>query len=101
MQIKTHGRSVVIDRGRVHLQRTHVLAPGLRANVSDLCAGADDEIVHATGEACYLSLYRAEMLDHRHLGQFIRDKKQMRKHRSVLAVQPMEDFNWQLDFNAA
>ena len=27
MQIKTHGGGVVIDRGRVHLQRAHVFAP--------------------------------------------------------------------------
>ena len=50
MQIETHGRRVVIDRRRVHLQRAHVFAPGLRANVCDLRARASDEIVHAAGK---------------------------------------------------
>ena len=39
MQIETHGRRVVIDRGRIHLQSAHVFAPGLRANVRDFRPG--------------------------------------------------------------
>src|SRR5713226_10598602 len=41
------------------------------------------------------------MLDDGDLGQFVGDKKQMRKDRSVLAVQPMENLNRQFDFYAA
>ena len=58
MQIETHGRRVVIDRGRVHLQCAHVFAPGLRADVSDFCARTGDEIVHAASEA-------GRLFDHR------------------------------------
>src|ERR1041385_495059 len=37
MQIQAHGRAVMIDRGRVHLQRAYILAPVLGTDVSDLC----------------------------------------------------------------
>src|SRR6266550_1855031 len=46
------------------------------------------------------SIQRAEVLDHGHFRQFVCNQEQMRKHGRVLAVQPMENFNRQLDFNA-
>src|ERR1044071_3198335 len=51
MQVEAHRRGVVIDRGRVHLQRANVLAPGLRANVSDFRARSGNEVVHPASKA--------------------------------------------------
>src|SRR5207237_801019 len=93
MQIQTHSRSVVIDRGRVHLQRAHVLAPGLRAHVGDLSPRAGDEVVDPAGKAWRLLITRTEVFYHRDLRQFISDQKQMRKYRHIFAAQPMEDLN--------
>src|SRR5438477_9498249 len=41
------------------------------------------------------------MLDDRDLGELVGNEKQMRKNGSVLAVQPMKNFDWQFDFNPA
>ena len=41
------------------------------------------------------------MLDDRDLGELVGNEKQMRKNGSVLAVQPMKNFNRQFDFNPA
>src|SRR6266446_6748863 len=41
------------------------------------------------------------MLDDCDLGELVSDEKQMREHRSVFAVQPMKNFNWQFNFNPA
>src|ERR1700730_1085160 len=101
MQVETHGRCVVIDRGRVHLQRAHVFAPSLRANVSDLCARAGNEIVDATSEARGLLITGREVFYYRYLRQFVGDEKQMRKDRHVVVAQPMEDLDRQFDFDAA
>ena len=97
MQIETHGRGIVIDRGRVHLQRAHVFAPGLRANVSDFRARAGDEIVHSAGEAggnCRSNERKCSMTVT--FAKLIRDQKQMRKDRNIFAAQPVEDLNRQI-----
>ena len=101
MQIETHRRGVVIDRGRVHLQCAHVFAPVLRADVSDLRARAGNEIVHAAGESCGRSVARPEMFDHRDLGELVGDQKQMREDRGIFVAQPMENLDRQFDFDAA
>ncbi len=41
------------------------------------------------------------MLDDCDLGELVGNQKQMRKHRSVLAVQPMENLDRQFDFYPA
>src|SRR5207302_1802337 len=41
------------------------------------------------------------MLDDRDLGELVGNEKQMRKNGSVLAVQPMKNFDWQFDLNPA
>src|SRR4029453_2069634 len=42
IQVKAHGRGIVIDRGRVHLQRDDILSPVLGAYVGHLRAGSSD-----------------------------------------------------------
>src|SRR5712691_3832444 len=41
------------------------------------------------------------MFDDRDLGELVGNKKQMREHRSVLAVQPMENLDRQFNLDAA
>ena len=50
VKIQTHGRRIVIDRCRIHLQRADVFAPGLGADVGDFCAGPGDQVVDSTGK---------------------------------------------------
>src|SRR5439155_2279845 len=92
---------IVIDRCRVHLQRHDIFSPVLRAHIGYFGSGTGNQVVHATSKARQTSIYRAEMLDHGHLGELVSYQKQMRKHRSVLTIKPMENFDWQLDLDAA
>src|SRR5947209_8583043 len=46
-----------------------------------------------------MSIERAKMLDNRDLREFVGHQKQMRKHGSVLTVQPMENLDWQFNLN--
>src|SRR5439155_17429319 len=93
MEVETHGCGIVIDRGCVHLQCAHIFAPVLRADVCDLRARTGDQIVHTAGEARQLWIQRTKRFDHGNFREFVSDKKQMRKNRSVRAMQPMENLD--------
>src|SRR5207245_3737784 len=51
-------------------------------------------------KARHLSIQRAKRFDYGDFRQLIGDEKQMRKNGSVLPVQPVENLDRQIDFNA-
>src|SRR6266566_704285 len=99
VQVQTHRRRIVIDRGRVHLQGHYVLSPILRANVSDFGPRAGDQVVYSASEAGRPRITRAEMLYDGNLGQFVSDKQQMRKDRNPFAAQPVKDLDRLFDLD--
>src|SRR4051812_32968107 len=64
MHIEAQGGSVAVDRRRVDLERECFLVPVLSADVVELRAAANHEVVDATGESGAVAMDRAEMLDH-------------------------------------
>ena len=101
VQIETHGRSIVIDDCRVHLQRDDVASPVLRADVSHFRARTGDQVVHPAGETGSLLIYGTKRFDDGHLRKLVRDQKQMGKDGRVLTMQPMKNLYGQFDFNTA
>src|SRR5438093_6022492 len=101
IQVQAHRRGIMIDRCRVHLQRDDIVCPVLSTHVGDLRAGAGDEIVYAARKTGRMFIHRVEMFDHGDLGKLVGDQEQMRKRGIVFTIQPMENLDWQLDFDAA
>ena len=101
MQIQAHRRSIVIYHSRVHLQRHDIVRPVLGADIGHFRTGPGYQIVHSARKSRRMFIHRAEMLDHGHFRELIRDQKQMRKHRGVFAIEPMENFDRLLDLDAA
>ena len=93
MPIETHGRHIVIDHGRVHLQSAHVFTPGLRASVGDFRTRPGDEVVYSAGEAGCVSVSRAEGFDHRDFASSSATRSRCREDGSILAMQPMINLN--------
>src|SRR5437762_11099393 len=101
IQIQTHRRCVVIDRGRVHLQGDNVLSPVLRANVSDFGTRAGDQVVYSASEAGRARIAGAEMFYDGDLGQLVSDKQQMGKDGDSFAAQPVKDLDRLFDLDPA
>src|SRR5947207_971053 len=101
IQVQTHRGRVVIDRGRVHLQRDHVLSPVLCANVGDLGPGAGDQVVYSASEAGRARIAGAEMFYDGNFGQLVSDKQQMGKDGDSFAAQPVKDLDRLFDLDTA
>src|SRR5205809_6597032 len=91
----------MIDRCRVHLHCDDIVCPVLSTHVGDLRPGASDEIVYAARKTGRMFIHRAEMFDHGDLGKLVSDQEQMRKRGIVFTIEPMENLDWLLDFDAA
>src|SRR4029077_2128410 len=101
IQVQTHRRSIMIDHCRVHLERDDVVRPILSAHVGHLRARAGHKIVYSARKSGRMLVNRAEMFDHGDFGKLVGDQKQMRKRRGILTIEPMENFDRQLDLDAA
>ena len=54
IQVETHGRGIMIDRGRIHLQRDDIVSPVLRAQIGNFRTGAGNQVVYAARKPCGL-----------------------------------------------
>ena len=101
MEIQTHRRGVPLHRSRVDLQGNDVFIPALRTDVFHRRPVARDEIIYPAGKSVPGFLNRTEMFDHRNFRRLVGDQQQVRKHGGVFVRQPMENFDRQIEFDAA
>src|SRR5664279_1204191 len=101
MNVQTQSRSLALRCCGVDLNREHLFAPVLRADVINLRPFARYEVVHPTGKTRPVRMGGAKVLEHRHFGEFVGEQKRMWKDGGVLGVEPVENLNGQLHFHAA